>query len=244
MVSSFKVRLYFVLRRLFRGLLWLVGGYRFEGTEHMPRQGPVLVVANHLNNLDPLLIQAALPRPVVWLAKIELFRVPGLAQFLRYFWTIPIDRGAADRQAMKAALDWLAAGQVLAIFPEGTRSRTATMQRGHIGVGLLALRSGAPVLPVAVIGSERPLRLWPRPTLVVRVGRPVQIGRPAGGRADYQAITDQIMFEIAGLVPPAYRGVYARLPTPLTGDGRADRLSADGGSQGREGVARESGAGR
>ncbi len=243
MDSSFKVRLYFLLQRLFRGLLWLIGGYRFEGLEHMPRQGPVLVVANHLNNLDPLLIQAALPRLVVWLAKIELFRVPGLAQLLRYYWTIPIDRGAADRQAMKAALDWLAAGQVLGIFPEGTRSRTAAMQRGHLGVGLLAVRSGAPVLPVAVIGSERPLRRWPRPSLIVRVGRPLRIERPAGGRADYQAITDQIMFEIAGLVPPAYRGVYAQPPTPLTGDGRADQPPA-GGPERQEGVARESGAGR
>ncbi len=243
MDSSFKVRLYFLLRRLFRGLLWLSGGYRFEGIEHMPRQGPVLVVANHLNNLDPLLIQAALPRPLAWLAKIELFRVPGLAQFIRYFWTIPIDRGAADRQAMKAALDWLAAGQVLAIFPEGTRSRTAAEQPGHLGVGLLAVRSGAPVLPVAVIGSERPWRLWPRPTLIVRVGRPVQIERPAGGRADYQAITDQIMVEIARLVPPAYRGVYAQPLTPPTGDDRADQPPA-GGPERREGVARESGAGR
>jgi 1-acyl-sn-glycerol-3-phosphate acyltransferase len=205
-----RLVLYWLLWVCFRTFFWLLTGLRVEGAEHLPASGPVLVASNHLNNFDPLILDCVLRRPVAWLAKIELFRAPALAAFLRLFWTIPLDRGGADRQALRAALDRLARGQVLAIFPEGTRSRAASMRRGLVGVGMLAVRSGAPILPIGIAGSERPLRLWPRPVVTVRIGRPITIERVPGQRPDYQAITDQIMAEIAALVPPAYRGVYAQ----------------------------------
>lgn len=214
--SRVNMALYYVIVYACRALFSLIGGYRVEGAENMPRAGPLLVVSNHLHNIDPFVVGAALPRPIAYLAKVELFSVPVVSQVLRYFWTIPIDRGGADRQAVKTALERLASGRPVAIFPEGTRSHDHAMKRGQLGVGLLAARSGALVLPIGIAGSERPLRLWPRPTKTVRIGRPFRIERPAGRRPDYQAITDQIMAEVAALAPPAYRGVYAAPPPPST----------------------------
>lgn len=190
-------------------LLWLLFGLRVEGREHVPASGPLLVVANHLNNADPFLLSVAVPRPVCYMAKIELFRVPVLGWMIRQFGAFPIDRGAADREAIKRALALLAAGHTVGVFPEGTRSRTASMSRGLLGLGLLVARSEATVLPVGIIGSERLHRPWPRPVLTIRIGRPMRIERPARGRPDYQAAVDQVMTEIARLVPEPYRGAYA-----------------------------------
>ncbi len=192
-------------------LMWLIFGWRVEGRQHVPPTGGALLVSNHLNNADPALLYMALPRPICFMAKKELFRQPVLAAVIRAWGAFPVDRGAADRQAIKQALDLVAAGYLVGMFPEGTRSRSHALRAGHPGLGLLIARSGAPVVPVAITGSERPARLWPRPVLTVRIGPPLQFAPPPGGRLDHQAVVDAVMVEIARLLPPAYRGHYASL---------------------------------
>jgi 1-acyl-sn-glycerol-3-phosphate acyltransferase len=151
----------------------------------------------------------ALPRPICFMAKIELFRPRLFGAVIRFWGAFPVDRGAADRQAVKQALDLLRAGWMVGMFPEGTRSRSQTLAPGHPGLGLLIARSGVPVLPVAITGSERPLRLWPRPVITVRIGRPIDLRAADGQRLDHQQLVNRVMTEIAALLPPAYRGHYA-----------------------------------
>ena len=215
-----------VLRGIARSILRL----RFEGDANLPRQGPLIVAANHASSADPVLIgaflNAKLGRPVNWLGKRELVEFPLTGWAFRIAGIHPVDREAADLDAFRTAMRILEAGQVLAVFPEGTRSRDGALQQVREGVGMLALRSGAPVLPVGVIDSDR---AWPRGQLLPRFGRRVTVryGEPftvdtvagAGAakpdrRAATQAATRQIMTRIAKLLPPRQRGVYAEDVTP------------------------------
>jgi 1-acyl-sn-glycerol-3-phosphate acyltransferase len=145
---------------------------------------------------------------VIYMAKEETFqgRIGWLVRFLGAF---PIKRGEADRQALRAADEQLKEGNIIVIFPEGTRSRTHTMARGHSGLGMIALRSGVPVLPVAVSGSEKLLKKF-RPRVTITYGQPL-ILKPQGQkvtREDVDAATEQVMHRISEMLPPEYRGVY------------------------------------
>ncbi len=200
-------------------LLWLLIRFRIEGLEHVPRVGPAIVAANHLHNADPVLIIAAFTRPVLFMAKKELFDVPIIRWFVRQSGAFPVDRGRPDRQALRHAEKLLAEGMLVGIFPEGTRSVTGTLQAPHPGVGLLIRRHPeVPVLPVAIWGTEvlpfndvkgrKPWRGWPRVT--VRIGPPLELalqnaeGRPRSA----EELADDVMVAIARLLPPEYRGVY------------------------------------
>lgn len=203
--------LLFVMVPLFR--------LRITGLEHVPRDGPVLVVANHLHNADPVLVSVALPRPLHFMAKKELFSVPVLKWIVRRVGAFPVDRGRADRSAFRRAEATLHHGIAVGMFPEGTRSTTNALAPAHPGAGLIALRSGAPVLPAVITGSERlpgngvkarknTKRRW-RGGIQVEFGPPFCIVPTADGRrrngADASAI---MMMELARMLPPAYRGVY------------------------------------
>ncbi len=201
-----------VLARLvFGGLL----GPEIVGREHVPRRGPLLVVANHLSYLEPPLIVAAVPRRITFLALYELFEIPWLAPLSRLMGALPVKRGGTrDLDAIRAALDLLERGAAVGIFPEGTRSIRPGLLRGNPGVSLLALRSRAPILPVAVTGTERLEAAVPfltarlrRPRVRVVIGRPFHLD-PGPGRPDHQAVADRIMAEIAALLPPDYQGFY------------------------------------
>jgi len=213
-----------VLRAIARAILRI----RFEGDSNLPRTGPLIVAANHASSADPVLIGAflndKLGRPVNWLGKRELVEFPLTGWAFRIAGIHPVDREAADLDAFRTAMRILEAGQVLAVFPEGTRSRDGALQSVREGVGMLALRSGAPVLPVAVVDSDL---AWPRGQLLprfgsrvsVRFGSPFKVDQadpaaPAGSekrdrRAATVAATRQIMARIAALLPPRQRGVYA-----------------------------------
>lgn len=212
-----------VLRAIARSILRI----RFEGERGLPRTGPLIVAANHASSADPVLIgaflNAKLGRPVNWLGKRELLEFPLTGWAFRIAGIHPVDRDAADLDAFRTAMRILEAGQVLAVFPEGTRSRDGALQQVREGVGMLALRSGAPVLPVAVVDSDL---AWPRGQLLprwgkrvtVRYGKPFKVDagsspREPGEKRDRRgatgAATRQIMARIAALLPPRQRGVYA-----------------------------------
>ena len=202
---------------------------RFEGDANLPRSGPLIVAANHASSADPVLIGAflngKLGRPVNWLGKRELVEFPLTGWAFRVAGIHPVDREAADLDAFRTAMRILEAGQVLAVFPEGTRSRDGALQPVREGVGLLALRSGAPILPVAVVDSDL---AWPRGQLLPRFGRRVTVryGKPftvdaaeapaasstekRDRRAATGAATRQVMTRIAAMLPPRQRGVYAK----------------------------------
>jgi 1-acyl-sn-glycerol-3-phosphate acyltransferase len=184
-----------------------------EGREHIPATGPVIVASNHLSFIDSIVIPLAVPRRVVFLAKAEYFEGRSLASlprraFFRTFGAVPIHRDEQrDAQAsLKLAAGVLARGYAFGIYPEGTRSRDGRLYRGRTGVGWLAVASGAPVVPLALIGTDRVQPIGshlPRVHRVrVRFGEPVE---PAGYLADRspgearRQITDEVMDRIAEL---------------------------------------------
>lgn len=218
------VRLYALARLLGRLLFGLCVGPQVIGRENVPAAGPLLVVGNHLTFLEPPLVTAVVPRRMTFLALTDLFAIGWLGPFMRLLGALPVRRGGArDLDALRAALELLRRGGAVAIFPEGTRSPDGGLLRANPGVALLALRSGAPVLPVAVVGTERIEAVGPFLTARLRRRRVrVVIGRPfrpaAGpGKPDHQAVADQIMGEVARLLPPAYRGAYAESITEAGG---------------------------
>ena len=195
---------------------------RLQQIERVPRDGAMLVVSNHLHNADPIIIIAAFPRSVHFMAKKEIF-VPVVGQLVRLVGTFPVDRGKADRNAIKHARALLEHGVPVGIFPEGTRSVTRSLQKAHPGAGLLAL-SGVPVLPMVVTGSERlPFNgskakaaahlPWPESGhkgVEVLFGEPFKIPETIDGRrVNADEATEIIMIELARLLPSDYRGVYA-----------------------------------
>jgi 1-acyl-sn-glycerol-3-phosphate acyltransferase len=156
-------------------------GFRLErhGREHIPRTGPVILAANHRSFLDPFVVGVCLRRPVYFVAKQELFEKRWQGWLLNALGAFPIRRGESDDEAVATSKAILARGDAVVIFPEGTRIRTGSLGRPKRGVGRLALESGAPVVPVAVAGSERTRRGWVvRPVKVrARCGRPLTFPR-------------------------------------------------------------------
>jgi 1-acyl-sn-glycerol-3-phosphate acyltransferase len=183
----------------------------------VPDTGPLIIVANHVNFLDaPVVFTRLHPRPVTGFAKAETWDTPGLRLLFDIWEAIPVRRGEADVQAIRRGLDALEAGSILGVAPEGTRSGHGRLQRGHGGVVLLAHHSGAPVLPIACYGAEDYRHDWARlrrAEFHVVVGEPFFLRAEAGParRARRQQITDEIMYQLAALLPPEYRGVYADL---------------------------------
>jgi glycerol-3-phosphate dehydrogenase (NAD(P)+) len=146
------------------------------GREHLPRSGPLLLASNHRSFLDPFVIGTLVRRPVYYMAKRELFEKRWQAVLLNALGAFPVDRGAGDSDAMDTARAILARGDCVVVFPEGTRMRPGPLGQPRRGVGRLALETGAPVVPVAVIGSDAVRRGWRiRPRKVrLRVGRPLR----------------------------------------------------------------------
>ena len=214
--------LYMVGRAAVRLVLVLGARVQVKGRERIPRRGALLVIANHSSVLDPVVLAASFPRPVMFMAKDELFHVPIFGRLLRAAGIIPVRRGRPDRAALEEALAVLRQGGVLALFPEGTRSPDGVLQTAHAGAGLLAVRSAAPVLPVAIIGTERlrRARSWLiRPRIALRVGELV-LGPLAAERGrDYRPLAGRLMERVAALLPTARRGAYAQSPSGLPASG-------------------------
>ena len=188
----------------------------------VPDHGPLLLILNHINFLDvPVLFTHLHPRPVTGLAKIEAWDNPALHVLFDLWGGVPIRRGEADLTALRRGLELLESGYIVAVAPEGTRSHDGQLQQGHPGVVWLALRSGAPVIPVVYYGTERfhhNLARLRRTDFRIRVGR--QFHLDSGGvrvrRAIRLRMLDEIMYQMAALLPPAYRGLYADLSAATT----------------------------
>jgi len=204
---------YWTMKLIFSGLIHTLYRYRASGQENFPRSGPVIVAVNHLHLVDPPAVMLALPRKTVTLAASKWERSVVVSWILRKAGVVFVRRGEVDRRALRGCLDHLDHGGVLALAPEGTRSKTGGLQRGKPGVAYLAHRSRAPIVPVGFWGTER-LRDWlrfKRPTCQVVVGRPCRLPdyEEKPGTVELQRLTDSIMIRLGLLLPPSYRGVYA-----------------------------------
>jgi 1-acyl-sn-glycerol-3-phosphate acyltransferase len=195
-------------------LLW---GARIEGVEHLPRTGPFILVTNHCSNLDPLMMGWAsghqIGRIVHFMAKIEMRSWPIIGWLATQAGVYFVRRGERDRAAQQFSLDALADGRPIAIFPEGTRSRDGHLKAGKPGAALIAMRSGAPLVPAGISGTHRVFargRL-PRPSRVrIRIGEPFVLPHQPTGRLDRDALaegTERIMGAIEALLPPEQRRV-------------------------------------
>jgi 1-acyl-sn-glycerol-3-phosphate acyltransferase len=208
---SMKVVLTPILRLLYR--------VRVEGKEHLPRHGPAILAANHRSFLDSVFLPLVVGRRVTYVAKAEYFDDPKTAWFFRAVGQIPIRRegGTASAGALAAATDVLEDGGVFGIYPEGTRTRDGFTHRGHTGAARLAMRTGAPVVPVGLIGTDdcQPTdKKLPRVfrTVTVRFGTPIAPEHYAQTeeRIALRALTDELMFEIVQLCGRyEYRDTYA-----------------------------------
>ncbi|MCW2986763.1 MAG: 1-acylglycerol-3-phosphate O-acyltransferase, partial [Conexibacter sp.] len=205
---------YWIVRALFQPFFHLYFRMSRIGREHIPADGPVIFAANHRSFLDPFVIACMSRRPLYYVAKKELFAKPLTAWFLNSLGAFPIDRGAADEDAMGTAREILERGDSVLIFPEGTRIRPGTLGTPKRGVGRLALETGAPVIPVAVIGTEAIRKGWRiRPHKVaIRAGAPLRFPRVDKPSAELAgAVTDRIwpcvmlQWEWLGGLPPIRR---------------------------------------
>lgn len=197
------------LTLLARFLFWLAAKWQVSGVENLPAEGPVVLVANHLTEFDMFPMQFALPRLLFFMGKAELFRNPIMDIILRQGGSFPVERGARDQWAIQHALKVLHHGQVLGIFPEGTRSRGRGLLPAKTGAARLAIEAKCPVVLMAVDGTQRVLKNFPRRTQVT-----LTLSEPLYPRAGEAALdfTDRLMFRLADMLPPEERGVYAERP--------------------------------
>ncbi len=202
------------------GLVRLLCAVDGEQVAKVPMCGPLILVANHVNFLEvPVLHCRLRPRAVLGLAKVESWDNPLLGWLFDRWGGIPIRRGEPDVGALRRALAVLGDGGILAVAPEGTRSRHGRLQRGHPGVVTIAWKSGAPLLPLVFYGGEaigRNVRRLRRTPFHIVVGEPFRVdaGSERVTQDLRQRIADEIMLQLASLLPPAYRGVYAARAQP------------------------------
>jgi 1-acyl-sn-glycerol-3-phosphate acyltransferase len=232
---------YFFLKRVILGpFLRLIFRPYVLGLEHVPESGPVIFASNHLSFSDSIFLPLVVPRRITFLAKSDYFNGKGLkgrltAVFFRGAGQLPVDRsgGRASEAALRTGLKALARGDALGIYPEGTRSPDGRLYRGKTGVARMALEGHVPVIPVAMIGTEKiqpPGRVVPKLGRVgVLIGTPLDFSRYEGMEGDrfvLRSITDEIMYELMNLSGQEYVDIYAAAA-------KAARRAADKGSPDR-----------
>ena len=189
----------------------LFGRIHVEGEDLLPRSGGLLIVGNHVGTIDPPLAGAVIKRnDVYFMAKSEHFSTKFKNWLFNGYHAFPVVRGTADRSALRHSLDLLGSGKVLVLYPEG--SRGPALRKAHAGAGFLAQHANAPIVPMAVWGTEQVLpkgsKLPHRVHVHVRFRAPFDL--PADiARGNHDGATDYMMAKIAGLLPPGYRGIYA-----------------------------------
>lgn len=211
-----------------------------QGLDNVPEEGPAILACNHLSYSDWLFMPLTLNRRVTFVAKAEYFTTPGIKGFFQKMFfsgvgQVPIDRasGSAAAGAMKSAAEILDKGDLFGIFPEGTRSHDGKLYRGKTGVARLALTTGVPVVPVAVVGTDvvappgKTFGSFTRPH--VRYGKPLDFSRYAGMENDryvLRSVTDEIMYEIMRLSGQEYVDLYATKAKELSKEAAKDAAAA------------------
>lgn len=204
-------------RAFWRGLCNLVISLltkrTIEGLENFPKQGPALVVVNHLGDADAPLLAGSIPASLDALGKIELYDFPVLGKLMEWYGIIWLHRGRADRRAIRAALDGFAEGRFIVIAPEGRYSLVGGLEEGQQGAAYLALKADVPIVPVVFIGTENEhvyghLKRLRRPAVKLRIGQAFWLSQQADRQEMIHEGTFQIMESLANLLPEAYRGIY------------------------------------
>lgn len=194
-----------ILRFLFKFVMKM----EVIGLENFPREGPVIVAANHVTNFDVFPMQFALPRPIFFMGKAELFKNPLMDLIIRNLSGFPVNRGENDRWAIQHAAKVLHHGQTLGMFPEGTRSKGKGLAVAKTGAARLAIEANCPVVLMSVIGSDQFFKRFPRRTRVqIKLLPPLW---PEEGENPL-ALTDRMMYTLAQALPQEMRGVYTEMP--------------------------------
>lgn len=188
--------IYRLLKFLARMILTVVRRWDVQGREKLPASGGIVLVANHISYWDPVAIICAFNRKVHFMAKAELFNIPVLRYVMKIAGSFPVRRDISDRSAIRTAVKLLEEGEVVGVFPEGTRSHTGELLKPNLGAAMIAARAGVPMIPVAVIGTRG---VFGR--IKVRVGNPIDICKPGKcSKADLEKASDLIMEQINVLI--------------------------------------------
>lgn len=211
-----------LLRQLLRGLMkllkFLFMDATITGVENFPKQGPALVVFNHLGDADAVLLGASIPYMLDAMGKIELNDHWLVGPIFNAYGIIWVHRGRPDRKAIRAALDGLAQGRIVSLAPEGRQSVIGGLEEGNEGAAFLAIKSGAPIVPIAMTGTENDhiyghMRRFKRARVTLSIGKPFYLQEQADRQAMLQEGTRQIMESLARLLPESYRGNYRSDPS-------------------------------
>jgi 1-acyl-sn-glycerol-3-phosphate acyltransferase len=208
-------------RRAFRwvvkGLTWIIVKLLLKveliGRENLPREGPILMVSNHLGDADAIIGLALSKVPFDVMGKIELYDIPVFGKLFDLYGTIWVHRGRPDRRAIRAALNGLAEGRMIAIAPEGRESLSGALEPGTDGAAYIALKADVPILPVAVTGTENwrvygNLKKFRRTRITVTMGTSFELQKTGDRRSDIHNGTQTIMKRLAQMLPQEYQGVY------------------------------------
>jgi 1-acyl-sn-glycerol-3-phosphate acyltransferase len=203
---------------VFRPLLHICFSWKVEGRENVAMSGPLILVANHVHVIDPILIEFSVPRWITFVAKEELFHSLFLRLWLNWAGSLRLQRDGKvgeKQRVLDNARKALDEGLILGMFPEGGRSQDGKLRRGKPGSAVIAAKTDTPLLPIGVVGTDKIHGiswLWKRPRIVVRIGKPFKLPltNSAISKSQMQLLTRQLMGQIAALLPSEYQGVYAK----------------------------------
>lgn len=211
---TFARRVFRVFARyLAKLVIFILTKATVSGLENFPKHGPAIITINHLGDADAVLLAASLPVPIDGMGKIELNEDWRAGPMLRAYGVIWVHRGKADRKAIRAALEGLSQGRMIALAPEGRQSVEGGLEEGTDGAAFLAMKSGAPIIPVAMTGTENEniyghIRKWRRARVTLSVGKMFVLKEQVDRQEMMREGTRQIMESLARLLPESYRGNY------------------------------------
>lgn len=195
--------LYSVIRKLFVIYLKIFNQWKIIGVDHIPQEGPLVIVANHVSLWDPIIFACSVKRPIRFIGKEELFKIPLIGRIFYWLRAFPVKRGQPDRNALKTATKILNNGEVLGLFPEGTRSKTGDLLPFHPGAALFALRTNAPIIVMYIQGSKTTFPLTLRGRIKVIIGEPLYFKDLYDKKLtseDLTNVTSQLMAEMKRLI--------------------------------------------
>jgi len=211
-----------IVNKIIKSLIWTACKVDDSDLENLPLEGPYILAGNHINFLEvPLLYMALQPRPIIAMAKEELFKAPGLRGLMKAWKVIPVKRGAADIGAMRKALEALKEGAFFSLAPEGTRSRDGKLLKGRPGAVVIAEKSNVPIYPVVHWVGEKlsyNLKRFKRTPITIKVGKPfvIDLGEEKMNQGTRKKLADELMYQIAENLPSEYRGYYEDMSKKTT----------------------------